>query len=92
MINKGKIQVGDMVLYRKGNTIKEWEVNAISPSETYVEVENDDHFARWIKYTEILEIMETESGEIPSPEEEIIVVPEKPIVRPRTSDFVKHEV
>lgn len=90
MLSKGRVQVDDIILYKRKNVIVEWEVNNISPSEIYVEIENNDHFARWIVYTDILEIIESE-GDISNPEEEeeVIVVPEKPVVKATTADYAK---
>lgn len=92
MIIKGVVHVGDVILHKNKNTIKEWVVNTISPSEVYIEIENDDSFSRWICYSDILEIMESESGIIPNTADEVIVAPKKPIVKATTADFLKSEV
>ena len=61
-MNLGRIKVGDVVLYKRRKKIKEWDVNSISPSERYIEIENDDWSERWVVYTDILEIIESDGS------------------------------
>ena len=93
-MNLNQLKVGDVVLYQRRKTIKEWDVNTISPSGRYIEIENDDWSDRWVLYTSILEIISTESGRIPEPidMDEVIVAAEQPIVKATTADFAKNEV
>ncbi len=64
MIPNGRLKIGDVVLYKRKNKIKEWEINSISPSGDYFEIENDDWSERWIHRGNILEIIEHNDGEI----------------------------
>ena len=57
MIPNGKVKVGDVVLYKRRKKIKQWDVNAISPSGEYIEIENDDWKDRWVYRGDILEIL-----------------------------------
>lgn len=56
--------VGDEILYKRKKKIHEWEINKISPSGLYVEIENDDWSARWIHISDILEIIRSDSGSL----------------------------
>jgi len=64
MIPNGVFKVGDIVLYKRKKKIKEWEINNISPSGDYLEIENDDWSERWIFRGEALEIIENNEDEI----------------------------
>lgn len=64
MIPNGRIQIGDVILYQRGKKIHEWEINKISPSGDYFEIENDDWNARWVHRNKILEIMQSGLSEI----------------------------
>ena len=57
MIANGKVKVGDVILYKRRKKIKEWDVNAISPSGEYIEIENDGWSERWIYRGDVLEIL-----------------------------------
>lgn len=64
MIANGKVKVGDVVLYKRRKKIKEWDVNTISPSGDYIEIENDDWNERWVYRGDLLEIVGHDGGEI----------------------------
>ena len=75
MLTKGAARVGDIVLYNHKKKILEWEVLQISPSEQYVEIENEDYIDRWVYYSHLLEIIERDDDDI-----EISAVTERPPV------------
>ena len=64
MIPHDRLKVGDIVLYKRRKKIKEWEINRISPSGKYFEIENDDWNARWVYLGDLLEIIEHNDGEV----------------------------
>jgi len=64
MIQNGILKVGDIVLYKRKKKIKEWEINAISPSGDYIEIENDDWDERWVYLGNLLEIIESNENEV----------------------------
>jgi len=92
--------IGDIILYQRKNVIAEWEINKFSPSGKYVAIENDDYEERWIPVRDVLEVIESESGDELPPTTEIdveamIEASKQPISRARTTtkDFgFKHEV
>jgi hypothetical protein len=57
MLANGKVKVGDVVLYKRKKKIKQWDVNAISPSGEYIEIENDNWSERWVYRGDLLEIL-----------------------------------
>ncbi len=77
MIPNGRVKVGDVVLYKRKKKIKEWDVNTISPSGEYLEIENDDWSERWIYRGDALEIIESVGREI---EITVSTVSERPTV------------
>lgn len=67
MIYENELKVGDVILYKRKNKIKKWNIINIAPSGKYAEIRNDDWSERWIYFGDILEIVESAELEV-SPE------------------------
>lgn len=79
MIRHSEIQVGDVVLYKRRKTIKEWVVTKISPSGNYFVIENDIWDERWVFLGDILEIIKHDvSIEIAIEDTSMEIIEEEP--------------